>query len=76
MFRIKAANAGYDDLDGMTLAQAGLLASRGVVFCTSYTKDGKAFGGNIVAASEADAERIVSERGLGEKIIGQLASVE
>lgn len=78
MFRIRSAKADngvvIDETDGMTPDQVKLLAERGVVFCTSFEAGGKQMGGNIIAASEKDADRIADERGLGEQVIGSLVA--
>lgn len=46
------------------------LASRGVVFCTSFKAGGRTYGGNIIAPSMAHAEEIAFGRGLNEEIVG------
>lgn len=78
MFRFRSAKAEngvvIDEIDGMTPEQVRLLAERGVVFCTSFKASGKTFGGNIIAASEKDADRIAEDRGLGEQIVGSMVA--
>lgn len=79
MFRfrsIKAENGTViDEIDGMAPDQVNLIAARGLVFCTSFEAGEKTVSGTIIAASEADAERIAGERGLGEEIVGSLVGV-
>lgn len=76
MFRFRSAKAEngvvIDETDGMTPEQVRLLAERGVVYMTTFEAGGKQFGGSIIAVSEKDADRIATERGLGEDVLGQL----
>jgi hypothetical protein len=62
----------FDDLFGIPLPARNRLAARGVVFGTAFRAAGSEYGGNIIAASWQEAERIAFGRGLGEEIIGVL----
>lgn len=41
-------------------------------YATEYEKDGKTFGGEVVAASWEEAEHIVALGGLGERVLGEI----
>ena len=63
----------FDDLDGLTLDATNMLASRGVVFLTEFEDDGSRYGGTVIAATWQMAKEVAFGRGLGEKVIGQMA---
>lgn len=60
----------FDDLERFDTDDRNFLASRGVVFCTSFKAGGRTYGGNIIAPSMAHAEEIAFGRGLNEEIVG------
>lgn len=64
----------FDDTWGMTYAQINLLASRDLVYITDFSKDGRVYGGTVLARNWNEAERICrDERPWGEQVIGCLA---
>jgi len=65
----------FDDLHGASFELINRLAARKLVFVTDLRLNRRLYGGIIVAASEAEAERIAFGRGLHEEIVGTLAAV-
>lgn len=64
----------FDDTHGASDAMVNRLAARRLVFLTDLRLNRRLYGGRIIAGSEAEAEATAFGRGLGEEIIGMLAS--
>ncbi len=64
----------FDDTHDAPEAVVNYLAARQLVYLTDLRLNRRLYGGRIIARSEAEAERIAFGRGLGEEIVGMLAS--
>lgn len=70
----------FSDMHGLSADDCNSMAATGGVFLTEFravAPDGPigTWGGDIIATDRETAERRAAERGLGEVILGQLASM-
>lgn len=61
-----------DETEGLPEETKQTLIQRGMVFTTELKSEEKTFAGYVIAKSHDDAEAIVTERGSGETVLGEL----
>lgn len=69
---VEASIKAIDETEGLPEATKQTLIQRGMVFCTELKSEEKTFAGYVIAKSHDDAEAIVTERGSGETVLGEL----
>lgn len=73
--RPEIAGRSFSDTAGMSGELCGALIERGMIFVTEFTRNGRDYGGDIVARNWSHAEEIAQARGLGEQVVGALCEV-
>jgi hypothetical protein len=59
---------------GLPASAVATLIERELLYATAFDRNGRTFGGDIIADSFDQAQRVADERGLGEKVIGKVCS--
>lgn len=62
----------FDDTYGMQDSVKSELCYAGMVFLTEFRRNGKEYGGLIIARNVEHAHERASERGFGEKVLARL----
>lgn len=57
---------------GLPPPAVATLIERELLYATVFTRRGRMFGGDIIAESFEQAQRVADERGLGEEVVGRL----
>lgn len=57
---------------GLPAFVVATLIERELLYATVFDRDGRMFGGDIIADSFDRAQSVADERGLGEKVVGKV----
>jgi hypothetical protein len=59
---------------GLPAMAVATLIERELLYATAFDRNGRTFGGDVIADSFDRAQRVADERGLGEKVVGKVCS--
>lgn len=65
----------FSEIAGLSPETLAALCEREMVFTTTFTRQGKTYGGDVIARDWAHAQTIADGRGLGETVDGILCEV-
>ncbi|MDF2994708.1 MAG: hypothetical protein K0R27_345 [Xanthobacteraceae bacterium] len=60
---------------GLPPSAIATLIERQLLYVTSFDRNGQTFGGDLIAASFEQAQRVADSRGLGEQVIGKVCEL-